>query len=233
MAKDVARRIGGAPQAALSVHPLQISRRLLWRAVKERARYARGTLLDVGCGGKPYRGLFDQVGRHVGIDLPPAKDADIYASALALPFADCTFNTVLCTEVLEHVPEPAVVMAEAARVLRPGGYLILTAAQTWGLHHEPDDYYRFTQYGLRYLAEKSGFEVIEASATCGLWATVAQRIADTIVFDYASRSNIVIKGLLSCISAPILILGAGLDAVAGKRGDTLDNILVARRVLDA
>ena len=229
LARNAALRIPGTRRAIVWLDPLQISRRLLWKALQRRAHYARGLLLDVGCGSKPYRSHFGHVRRYVGIDVPPVANADICASGLALPFADATFDTVLCTEVLEHVPEPGVLMSETARVLKPGGYLILTAAQTWGLHHEPHDYYRYTHYGLRHLAQKSGFEVIEASPTCGLWATIAQRVADTVVFNYASKCNRLVNALLSLMLAPLLILAAGVDCLAGKRGDTLDNILVARR----
>ncbi len=148
---------------------------------------------------------------------------------MALPVRDAVFDTVLCNEVLEHVPEPAILISEAARVLKPGGILILTTPQTWGLHLEPQDFYRYTRYGLCYLAEKSGLEVIEVTPTCGLWSTLAQRLADTVIYTYAAgRSRWMIE-LLSLLLAPVLMIGYGLDKLFGKQGDTLDNVLVARR----
>jgi len=148
---------------------------------------------------------------------------------VALPFKDAVFDTVLCNEVLEHVPEPARLMAEVARVLKPGGVLLLTTPQTWGLHMEPYDFYRYTKYGLRYLAEKSGLEVIEVAPTCGLWATLAQRFADTVIYTYAvGRSRWVVE-ILSLLLAPVLMVGYGLDKLFGKQGDALDNVMIARR----
>jgi SAM-dependent methyltransferase len=186
-------------------------------------------LLDIGCGGQPYRDLFGHVRRYVALDLPPNLLADVYADGMALPFGDAVFDTVLCNEVLEHVPEPSRLLAEIAHVLRPGGVLLLTTPQTWGLHLEPYDFYRYTKHGLCYLAEKSGLRVIEVAPTCGVWATLAQRLADTIVHCYAvGRSRWVIRGI-SFMLAPVLMVGYGLDRLFGKRGDTLDHVMVARK----
>ena len=78
---------------------------------------------------------------------------------MSLPFADRCFETVFCAQVLEHVPRPEELLREAFRVLKVGGQIILTVPQTWGLHEEPHDYYRFTRYGLRYMLERVGFQV--------------------------------------------------------------------------
>ncbi len=208
--------------------PLHVARRLLRQAVQERAHYARGRLLDLGCGDQPYRSVFKHVDRYIGLDTPSNGKVHVYGDGMKLPFRNGVFDTVLCNEVLEHVPEPAQLMAEVARVLRPGGILLLTAPQTWGLHLEPRDFYRYTKYGLRYLAEKSGLEVVELAPTCGLWATLAQRLADTVVNTYAAgRSRRVIGGL-SFLMVPVLVVGYGLDKIFGKCGDTLDHVMIAR-----
>jgi SAM-dependent methyltransferase len=209
--------------------PLHIARRLLRRAVRERAHYVQGWLLDLGCGEQPYRDLFNYVDHYIGLDLPPNRQAKVYGNGMALPFRDAVFDTVLCNEVLEHVPEPGKLMFEVVRSLKPRGVVLLTTPQTWGLHLEPYDFYRYTRYGLRYLAERSGLEVVEIAPTCGLWATLSQRLADTIIHTYAAGwSRWVIK-LLSFLLAPVLIVGYGLDRLFGKRGDTLDHVMVARR----
>jgi SAM-dependent methyltransferase len=203
---------------------------LLRQAIQERAHYAHGWLLDLGCGEKPYRDVFNHVERYISLDVPPNCRVDIYGDGMRLPFRPAVFDTVLCNEVLEHVPEPSRLMEEAARVLKSGGVLLLTAPQTWGLHHEPHDFYRYTKYGMRYLAEKGGLEVIEVTPTCGLWATVAQRLADTVIYTYAvGRSKWVIK-TLSLLLAPVLMVAYGLDRIFGKHGDTLDHVMVARKL---
>jgi len=223
------RRLPGGTWLLGWTNPLHIAQRLLRQAVQERSHCAHGWLLDLGCGGQPYRNVFNHVERYIALDLPPNGEVNMYGDGMALPFRDAVFDTVLCNEVLEHVPEPARLMAEATRVLKQGGVLLLTTIQTWGLHMEPHDFYRYTKYGLRYLAEKSGLEVIEVTPTCGLWATLTQRLADTVIYTYAvGRSQGLIK-LLSFLLAPTLMIGYGLDRVFGKRGDTLDHVMVATK----
>jgi SAM-dependent methyltransferase len=140
-----------------------------------------GRLLDVGCGKRPYASLFSAAVQYIGIDLPSSHNIDqclpdVWASALRLPFASQGFDAVLCTQVLEHVPHPEQLIQEAFRVLRTGGRFILTAPQTWGLHEEPHDYYRFTRYGLRYLLESAGFEVAWIDARGGAFRVIGQTL---------------------------------------------------------
>jgi hypothetical protein len=72
-------------------------------------------------------------------------------------------------------------------------------------------------------------EVIEVAPTCGLWATLTQRLADTVIYTYAvGRSQWVIT-ILSLLLAPVQLLGYGLDRLCGKVGDTLDHVMVARK----
>jgi len=212
--------------------PLYLARRQLWLHVRRHAHLASGRLLDVGCGGRPYEALFPRVQQYVGLELPKARRADVWGSALLLPFQARAFDTVLCNQVLEHVPEPAVLFAEVRRVLAPGGVLILTTPQTWGLHHEPHDFYRFTRYGLAHLARSAGLEVVASEPTCGFWATWAQRFADIVAYTYLKAFPRV-SALAGLALAPVLLFGHALDSLFGQRGDTLDNILVARKTTEA
>jgi SAM-dependent methyltransferase len=139
------------------------------------ATHARGRLLDVGCGGRPHESLFlPYVDRYVGVDTPAStfSRVDVAAVASHLPFPDETFDTVLCTEVLEHLSDPAVCLREMSRVLRPGGHLILTTPQMWHLHEEPYDFFRYTKYGLAHLCNGAGLKVVETRAHGGPWATI-------------------------------------------------------------
>ncbi len=212
--------------------PLYIAQHLLRKANRERARYVKGRILDLGCGEQSYRNLFSYVEQYIGLDIPPNAKADVYGDGMELPFRDASFDTVLCNQVLEHVPEPSRLMAEVARVLKEGSILLLTTPQTWGLHMEPHDYYRYTKYGLIYLASQSGLEVIEVVPTCGLWATITQRMVDTVVYTYNVGNSGRTFKLVSLLLAPVLMIGYGLDKLCGKRGDTLDHVLVAKKPRD-
>jgi len=161
--------------------PTYLELESLFVSIQEVARQVQGgLLLDIGCGNRPYISLFPSVTRYVGIDLPwrdlATKQVDVWASGLHLPFADGSFDVVLCTQVLEHVPRPWQLIQEVFRVLRIGGKLILTAPQTWGLHEEPCDYYRFTKYGLQYLLEGAGFEVRSIKARGGVFRAMGQTL---------------------------------------------------------
>ena len=197
---------------------LWLARRRLDRAVIAHAGALRGELLDIGCGVKPYRERFTQVTRYVGLDLPTQKRADVHGDACRLPFAPGSFDAVLCNQVLEHVPTPQHIFAEAARVLRPGGVLLLTTPMTWGLHLEPHDYFRYTPHGLRYLAGESGLHTQSVDATCGVIATATQHVVET----FARRSRVI-----GCVLFPMLVMADLLDRAAGGTGDALDHVLLA------
>jgi SAM-dependent methyltransferase len=145
------------------------------------------TVLDAGAGQAPYRELFAhceyQTADWAQSVHPDAQSADVIASLDALPIPDASFDAVLCTQVLEHVSDPATVLAELNRVLRPGGHLWLTVPLTWPLHEEPFDYFRYTSYGLTSLLERAGFVEIDIAARNGYFATIAQlmRIAGVAV----------------------------------------------------
>ena len=119
-------------------------------------------LLDLGCGVKPFLPLYSKYcSRSVGIDVAASPHgthtADIIYDGKVIPFGDQTFDVVFCTEVMEHVPEPAAFLSEIFRVLKPGGKIIMTTPFLVPLHEEPYDFYRYTKHGIKHLFEKTGF----------------------------------------------------------------------------
>ena len=124
----------------------------------------RGRVLDVGAGEAPWRELLPVGVEYVGVDVDMSGDFGmrhqsdiIYYDGKKLPFDDSSFVHILCTEVLEHVPDPAAFLLDLNRVLRQGGALILTVPWSARLHHLPNDYGRFTRFGLATLLEATGF----------------------------------------------------------------------------
>lgn len=161
----------------------RLARGLVREAILARASvHISGRMLDVGCGLKPYELILKPyVTEHVGLDHPETlhglSRVDIVGSVYAMPIADETFDSVLCTEVLEHLEEPATALEECHRILRPGGYVVLTVPFMWQLHEEPRDFFRYSNHGLAYLLSRSGFEVVEVSPLGGLWTTIGQFLA--------------------------------------------------------
>lgn len=113
-------------------------------------------VLDLGCGPKPYRPLFNGVAEYVGVDARQEPQVDVVAPADELPFDAGSFDCVLCTQMLEHVPDPPAVVREIHRVLRPGGSALVSTHGTIRYHPNPEDYYRWTHAGLHQLFTSVG-----------------------------------------------------------------------------
>ena len=142
------------------------------------ARYERPgrAVLDLGAGSKPYAPLYEPrferaVAMDVGHEYYGTDHADVIARSDDMPFADGEFDCVICTEVLEHCPDPVAVLAEMRRVLAPGGTAFVTTPFMKGLHDMPDDYFRYTPSALRLIAEGAGLEV-ESVEPRGDWLGV-------------------------------------------------------------
>lgn len=112
--------------------------------------------LDLGCGRSP---TADGFPNRVGVDVVPDTGVQVIADAHALPFSERSFEQIICSEVLEHLYEPARAAREMARVLQKGGLVALTVPFVYPVHEAPHDYQRFTSYGLRRLFVSSGFDV--------------------------------------------------------------------------
>ncbi len=112
--------------------------------------------LDVGCSHSPYSQFFKN---RVGFDIAPGPGVDVVGDAHAMPFAANTFDLIVATEVLEHLHSPWLAVAEMHRVLKKGGHLLLTTRFFQVIHDAPHDYYRYTEYGLRYLL--ADFNIVE------------------------------------------------------------------------
>ncbi|HQP97157.1 MAG TPA: methyltransferase domain-containing protein [bacterium] len=150
---------------------LSPTRASLMRALKPLIeKHVRGRVLDAGAGSKAYAArLSEFAAEYVSLDVTVERAMpSVVGSVLGLPFADASFDTVFCSQVLEHVPEPATAVREIARVLVPGGTLLLTAPHLAYLHNEPHDYFRFTSHGLRHLCVSAGLEVEEIRPAGGL-----------------------------------------------------------------
>lgn len=214
------------------ISPHRLQRENIRKGLEECKIYASGRMLDVGCGSKPYREMFaPYVTHHYGtdyIDTEYIGIMDIAADATALPFADASFDTVLCTEVIEHVPNPAQAFAEISRVLKPGGYLLLTTPQTWELHRPPYDYYRYTRYGLRYLAKTNGLEVVKLVTHVGSGSTIGQLLSVYLFHPFEYKSPLV-QIVPALICQLIMTLFGLLDVFDRERRLTLGYVMLARK----
>jgi SAM-dependent methyltransferase len=140
-------------------------------------------LVDYGCAQRPYEELFrGKFARYVGADLPgnPLGDLAI-APGGSLPLNDGAADCVLSSQVLEHVARPEKYLAEARRVLRTSGRLILSTHGNWPYHPDPNDFRRWTLEGLRLELATAGFRPLIERAVLGRTATALQLLQDAII----------------------------------------------------
>ena len=153
--------------------------------------YSRGNLLDLGCGNKPYAEWYvPKSTTQVGCDVIQSDKnrVDVICLADDLAFENDRFDTILCTQVLEHVYNQRKVVEESYRTLKKDGHLILTVPFCWELHEEPYDFFRVSKHGLQKMFEDAGFTVLYIKANGGKWATSTQMMLNTIYSSFKYRT---------------------------------------------
>jgi len=181
--------------------------------------HASGRCLDAGSGRSPWRPRLAAAGLEVlSIDVEDRSgEVDIVADLQDMPIvADASMGTVLCTQVLEHVPRPWDALSEIARVLEPGGHLILSVPHLSMLHEVPNDYYRYTRYGLTSLLEARGFRVLQIQESGGLVSFLSHLLSMGLMTTLGSLPGL--TRLIWALNYFVLVKAAGLvDAVFGLR----------------
>lgn len=143
--------------------------------VRARLPELSGRVIDLGCGMRPFeQDILEHADEYVGVDWGNTLH-ELQAHIVAdlnqpLPIADEAANHVVSFEVLEHLSEPQVMLAETVRILRRGGQVTLSVPFQWWVHEAPWDYYRYTCHGLEYMLRKAGFTDIVVSPTTGFWS---------------------------------------------------------------
>lgn len=123
-------------------------------------------IVDVGCGNKPYRDIYQMYGKYIGIDVDKTSYADAICKSEVIPIADDSVDIVVSTQALEHMENPSKFIYEALRILKPGGTLLITTHGLYPQHAEPFDYWRWTKAGLA--SDFRDFENITVYPVCGM-----------------------------------------------------------------
>jgi SAM-dependent methyltransferase len=197
----------------------------IWADLAALLPQVRGTLADVGAGAQPFRDMLPRDVRYIAVDIEEAEQHFGYRAldtryfrGARLPLTDSEVGTVLCTETLEHIEEPAAFLRELRRVLSPGGRLILTVPFAARWHFVPHDYWRFTPAGLEQVLAQAGFREIRVYARGGALAVAAYKVWGLILLLLAGNGRRGVAGALArLLGAALLPMGA-IAVLAGHLG---------------
>lgn len=223
---------------SLFYNPFYLLRRRLHQQIKALAPQLSGTVLDFGCGSKPYRSLFTTVTTYTGLDIAVSGHShtderiEIYYDGKTIPCADATFDHVFSSEVFEHVFNLDEVLPEIARVLKPGGYFLLTCPFVWPEHEPPYDFARYTSFGLDHLLKTNGFQ-IEQHIKAGNFIETLAQLYIFYVYCYLNKLPLVLYLIAYQIFIlPIVLLTSLLNLILPtvlKRTDWYCNHVVLAR----
>ena len=220
---------------SLFINPFYLVRRPLFKHIRALAPMLTGKLLDFGCGRKPYENLFS-VNEYIGVDMEKTghdhsnSTIDVFYDGKRLPFASETFDSLFCSEVLEHIFNPDEILAEWNRVLKPGAKVLITVPFAWNEHEVPYDYGRYTSFGIRHLLEKHGFRVMELRKS-GSFVRVIFQLWALYFFERLKKYGRFGYALSLLFIVPINLAGASIARIF-PRNDSLyfNNIVLAERV---
>lgn len=216
------------------INPFYISRKLLFKSIQKKANLITGDLLDIGCGTKPYERLFN-VKKYDGLELDNEfgrknKKADFFYNGIEFPFKNESYDSIICNQVLEHVFNPDLFLQEISRVLKDGGRALITVPFVWDEHEQPNDFARYTSFGVKHLLKENGLEVIEQEKTGNAVLVIFQLVLELIY--KSTHSNNPFTNLLSSIlySGPLNILAVFFNLLPSNKDLYLDNVVIAKKV---
>jgi SAM-dependent methyltransferase len=220
---------------SLFINPFYFARKGLYRSIKAIAPQITGRTLDVGCGSKPYKFLYNS-SEYIGLEIDTKenkslKDADYYYDGNNFPFNDNDFDSIVANEVFEHVFNPDNFLNEINRILKTDGKLFMTIPFVWDEHEQPFDYARYSSYGIKSILEKHGFAIVEQRKSVSDIRVIFQ-LLNLYTFKKLVSKNGMINLLVTLIFiAPINILGSLINLILPLNSDLyLDNIILARKI---
>ncbi|MFH0841793.1 MAG: class I SAM-dependent methyltransferase [Bacteroidota bacterium] len=152
--------------AGIFLNPFYFGRLAIYKNIKRYAGKIRGDTIDIGCGSKPYESLFDTT-KYIGLDIEKTghnhktSKIDIFYNGIDIPFNSGSFDSAVCFEVLQVIFNPEQFLREIDRVLKPGANIIFSVPFFWDEHEQPNDFARYTSFGLTHLFKNAGYTIIE------------------------------------------------------------------------
>jgi SAM-dependent methyltransferase len=217
------------------VNPFYFARKGLAFHISSLSENITGLTLDIGCGSKPYKGLFAST-KYYGLEIDTPenrkrKQADFFYDGNSFPFNDEEFDSLVANQVFEHVFNPDNFLTEVNRVLKKNGKILITVPFIWDEHEQPYDYARYSSFGLKFILEKHGFEVLEQKKSIDDIRVIFQLINTYLYKKTVTKSPL--ANLFFCLifMSPFNILGQLLAKITPRNSDLyLDSIVLAKKV---
>ncbi len=191
-------------------------------------------VLDAGAGEARYKPYFANH-RYTGIDLAVGdprwnySTLDVLGDLNHLPFRTATFDAALNIVTLEHLRDPQLALLELARVLKPTGVLLLVAPMEWEEHQQPNDYFRYTQFGLRLLLSRAGFANIQIVPAGGFFRLLSRRLLNGLQFFMKGWGWLLFAPAV-LILVPLSLVLPILEPLDPNRNFTLGYLCTARKL---
>jgi len=172
---------------------------LNWKYLKDSMlicseKYIKGICVDIGSGNSPYKKYLD-VEKYISVDKKETNATtyqeninEVNADAKDLPFENNYADTILLNQVLEHIDDYEKVILETKRVLKLKGKLIVSVPFIYHIHSEPNDYFRFSEYGLKYIFEKYGYKIIDFHYL-GYFGTAVISITNSFIWQIWNKNS--------------------------------------------
>ncbi len=219
----------------LFINPFYFARKGLYQNVSELVKKLHGRVLDIGCGQKPYQ-LLCNATEYIGLEVDTPenrenKKADFFYDGKLMPFQNSNFDSLITNQVFEHVFNPNDFLRELNRVVKTNGLLLMTVPFVWDEHEQPYDYARYSSFGLKYILNEYGFEIIEHKKSNGGIEVVFQLLNAYFYKITATKNTFINLLVMLVLMAPVNIIGLILSKALPKNNDLyLDNIILARKV---
>lgn len=214
-----------------------LNRRTIYQSILKNKANMSGVLLDFGCGSKLYEPIFDTT-KHIGVDLEvneghsnPTDKVDFFYDGKKLPFEDHYFDSVFSSEVFEHVFNLEDIIREITRVLKPGGNLMITIPFSWPEHEQPNDYARYTSFGIKDLLTRSGFKISIHEKGPSYIETVFQQLINYIYFVLFPSNNTLKFLLTPFFISPFTLMAIVLGKILPRSdANFINQIVVAKKL---
>lgn len=216
------------------LNPFYLARKGLRESILEVRNEIQGSLLDVGCGMQPYKDFF-QISSYTGMEIDnemsrKRNSADIFYDGITFPVEDNSYDSILMSQVLEHVFEPDLFLKEVHRSLKPGGKALITVPFIWDEHEQPWDYARYSSFGLKHILKKHNLQIISYKKINPGLSAICQ-IFNAYIYKSLNIKNISINFILQgLLSAPANLVGQISQKYSHPDSDLfLDSLTIVKK----